>query len=287
MNFSEFDPGESVKAELSAMEKSRRIPHAIIITGGSEESRAKLCSFLSMWAVCSKEDKPCGACPQCLKADSRNHIDIYYAKGSGKTDVISVAEVRNISADTALIPNEAKRKVYIFENADKRMGVESVNAFLKTLEEPMQDIIFLLTASNPKALPQTVLSRCTMFTLESEIKVSEETKECALRILEGIIHMNEMPLLQATSELNSRQKALEVLPVVRTLLSDALALSVNAQGLGSEEICRKLRLKLTKNKLIGLIDATSDAINKTNRNVGLNLLSTWLCGEYRRITCKM
>ncbi len=287
MNFSHIALSDFLKDELVSMESSRRIPHALIITGGNDETREEFCRFLSMWAVCSAQSKPCGECSACTKVQSRNHIDVYYAKGTGKTDGISVDEIRNITRDTAIIPNEAPKKIYILENADKRMGAEALNAFLKTLEEPSQDILFLLTVSNLKALPQTIRSRCTTFTLESHLEVSESVKESAINILKGIIDTNELELLKATFVLNSRQKTLEILTLVLNMLCDALSVSVNSQGIMDEEICGILGKKLTKAKIIGLMEVTRDAVSKTNRNVNLTLLSTWLCGEYRRITCAM
>lgn len=285
MNFPCFEFSAQMQKELTAMESSQRMPHAIIITGGDSEKRKNLCTQLSMWAVCNSEgEHPCGECAQCHKAKGGNHSDIYFAKGSGKTNIISVEEIRSINMDTAIIPNEALRKVYIFYDADKRMRVEALNAFLKTLEEPSQDILFLLTAESTTTLPETILSRCTVLSLEASEEITDKAKAQAAEILMGIININELPLLKATSVLTSRAVALEVLPVVRSLLSDALALSVGAQPLYDEDIAQKLRMKLTKNKIIGLIDATNDALNKTNRNVNLTLMSTWLCGEYRRIS---
>ncbi len=288
MNFTSFECGDNLKNQLEAMEKSSRMPHALIITGGSENTRSAFTDFLCKWCVCtSNSEHPCGECSGCHKAEGKSHIDIYFAKGSGKTDVISVEEIRNITRDTAIMPHEANKKVYVLLNADKRMGNESMNAFLKTLEEPMQDILFILTAENIKAVPQTILSRCTCLTLESVSEISEETKETARQILLGIIDSSELNLLKTTSLLSTRQKALEVLPVIRTVLCDALSVSVGAQALFDEELASALRQRLTKNKIIRLIDVTSDAINKTNRNVSLVLLSTWLCGEYRRISWQM
>lgn len=288
MNFQGTEFGEVLKGQLEAMEKSRRMPHALIITGGSDTTRREFAQFLCQWSVCvSAGEKPCLECSQCRKVQGNTHIDIYFAKGSGKTDVISVEEIRNITRDTAIMPHEAKKKVYVLYDADRRMGNESMNAFLKTLEEPMQDILFILTAENIKAVPQTILSRCTCLTLESSTQVTGEAKETAEAILMGIIDSSELTLLKATSLLSTRQKALEVLPVVRTVLCDALSVSVGSEALFDEKLAASLRQRLTKNKIIRLIDVTSDAINKTNRNVGLTLLTTWLCGEYRRITWQM
>ena len=284
MNFADYDFSSRLKDQLDAMEKSRRMPHAVIVTGGTEETRQSLASFLSMYCVCTSKERPCGVCSQCLKAKSKNHIDIYFAKGKGKTDGIPVEEIREINRDTAVIAHEANKKVYILENADKRMGVESMNAFLKTLEEPSQDILFILTAENTKAMPVTVLSRCTVLTLPQSDELSQEVLDTAEDILTSLLDGKEMTLLKALSVLSTRKKALQVLPVVRFLLCDALSLCVNARGIYDSTVTQSLSKRLTKQKLIALIEVTSDAINKTNRNVGLNLLTTWLCGEYRRIS---
>ncbi|MDO5123515.1 MAG: hypothetical protein Q4D44_02480 [Eubacteriales bacterium] len=285
MNFTGFAVGDSLMQQLNAMEKNARMPHAVIISGGDEENRAELTALLSMWAVCTCEgEKPCGECRQCVKARSQNHMDIYYAKGKGKTDSISVDEVRNIVRDSVIIPGEAKRKVYVLSNADKRMGKEALNAFLKTLEEPTGDTLFLLTAENPKALPVTILSRCALLNAETKTAVDEETLALALEICQGIVATSELSLLKSTSQLSTRQKALEVLSTVRLILSDALALSVGGEPLFHREAATALRQKLTKSKIINLTHATQNAINKTNRNLNPTILTTWLCGEYRRIT---
>lgn len=287
MNFSSVKCSQSLRNQLESMEKSHRMPHALIITGGDDTTRQEFAEFLCRWSVCVSDNSPCGECAQCRKAEGKNHIDIYYAKGKGKTNGIPVEEIREIIKDTAIKPNEAKRKVYVLYDADKRMGKESMNAFLKTLEEPSQDILFILTAENLKAVPVTILSRCTCLTLESSMGVSDKTMELAEGILLGIISSSELDLLKALGILTTRQVALEVLPVVRTVLGDTLSLSVGAEGVFDSELPMSLRKKLTKNKIIRLIDVTSDAINKTNRNVNLTILTTWLCGEYRRISWQM
>lgn len=285
LNFSGVELSETLKEELCAFEKTNRMPHAIIISGSDAETRKNFCKFLSMWAVCTSEDNaPCGGCPQCHKVKTGNHIDIYYAKGSGKTDAVSVSEIRNIGRDTAIIPNEAKRKIYVIYDADKRMGAEALNAFLKTLEEPMQDIMFLMTAEVPSGLPETILSRCTVLSLDKRTGVDADTLRLAESVLDGMVEMSEMSLLRTASVFSSKKATLETLPIVRELLSDALSMSVGAEAVHKSESSRLISQRLTRKKIIELINATSDAINKTNRNVNNVLLSTWLCGEYRRIT---
>ncbi len=285
MNFQKFSVSEGLKNQLNSMEKSQRMPHAIIVSSPDPKKREELTKLLSMWAVCTSEgESPCGECSQCLKAENLNHTDVYYAKGKGKTNGILVEEIRNIVHDSVIIPSEAKRKVYVLPDADKRMAKESLNAFLKTLEEPSQDTLFILTAETPKMLPVTILSRCALLQTDAERELPEKEMAIALEILRGLIDLREMPLMKATSKLSGRNTALAVLPLIRGVLSDALSLSVGAGTLYDPECAAQLRQKLTKEKLIKLIDITTDAINKVNRNVTPSLLITWLCGEYRRIS---
>lgn len=287
MNFSQYEFGDALENQLRSMEKSRRMPHAVMITGGSEDSRKRLCEFLSMWAVCVEDDKPCTQCPSCRKVKNLNHSDVYFAKGKGKTNGILVEEIRNINEDSVIIPNEANLKIYILEDVDKRMAQESMNAFLKTLEEPVQATLFLLTAENTKAVPQTILSRCTVLSLENTSEIKEDIMEAAKSIILGIVDKTELPLLKATSVLTTRKTAFDILSAVRLIMSDALSLSVGARAIADEETAKALSARLTKNKIIMLIDTTTEAINKFNRNVGSGLVSTWLCSEYRRILCVM
>lgn len=284
MNFANFEKNENIKAELNSLEQSRRFPHALILNGGTPDSRESISKLLSKWAVCKSEDKPCSECIPCQKAEKGVHPDIYFAKGSGKTDSVSVEEIRNITRACSIIANEADTKVFVIKDADKRMGVEALNAFLKTLEEPPQAILFLLTTEDAGVLPETVLSRCTVLNLEQSSGFSTETLELAKKILLSITETSELSLLKNTFALNDKTTALEVLPAMRAILSDALSLTVCDETILSKEYSETLRAKLTKKKIIGLIETVNYAIYTIGRNVNLSLLSTWICGEFRRIT---
>ncbi|MBR3988255.1 MAG: hypothetical protein IKK10_03020 [Clostridia bacterium] len=284
MNFANFDGNKNLKAELLSLEQSHRFPHALILNGSDSETRDKLTLLLSKWAVCKSEQKPCSECIPCQKAEKGVHPDIYFAKGSGKTDTVSVDEIRNITRACSIIANEADTKVFVIKDADKRMGVEALNAFLKTLEEPPQAILFILTTEDSGTLPETVLSRCTVLNLEQSIVFSEESLELAHKILLSITETSELNLLKNTNALSDKTVALEVLPAMRAILSDALSLTVCDETLLSKDLSEVLSTKLTKKKIIGLIETINHAIYTINRNVNLSLMSTWICGEFRRIS---
>lgn len=284
MIFSDLFGNDNLKAELESLEQSNRFPHALILNGGDSDTRSKLTLLLSKWAVCKGEDKPCSQCIPCQKAEKGVHPDIYFAKGSGKTDAVSVDEIRVITRACSIIANEADTKVFVIKDADKRMGVEALNAFLKTLEEPPQAILFILTTEDAGSLPETVLSRCTVLNLEQKAEFGSDALEKAHEILLSILETSELKLLKSTSALCEKAVALEVLPAMRAILSDALSLTVSDEALLSKELSEVLSTKLTKKKIIGLIETVNYAIYTISRNVNLSLLSTWICGEFRRIS---
>ena len=236
-----------------------------------------------MWAVCEAEsDKPCGVCKGCRLAAAKSHSDIHYAKGEGKTDIYNKDEMSFIVRDAYIKPYIANRKVYILSECGRKLPVISQNIFLKTLEEPPQDVLFIMTCDNAKSLLETIRSRASVFTLESKLEYNGEYLELAKKIAAGIVGRSEMELLKATYELDEREKSLKTLDLLMLLLRDGLAVSLDGEAELDPETARMLCKRLTKQNYLELIDITRDARLKITQNVGLKLVSTRLCAEYRR-----
>jgi DNA polymerase-3 subunit delta' len=72
---------------------------------------------------------------------------------------ISIEHIRNLIVESATTPFEGTKKVFIIDGAH-RMVEAAFNAMLKTLEEPSDDVMIILTAPTAEALPETVVSRC-------------------------------------------------------------------------------------------------------------------------------
>ncbi|MCX7994496.1 MAG: AAA family ATPase [candidate division WOR-3 bacterium] len=72
---------------------------------------------------------------------------------------ITIAQIRKLIEWLLLMPPKDKKRVVIVLEAD-RMNEEAANAFLKTLEEPPVDTVFILTSSRPEYLIPTIRSRC-------------------------------------------------------------------------------------------------------------------------------
>lgn len=143
-----------------------QIRHAYIISGQNSEECFREATAIAMASVCRSEGRvPCGVCAACIKAKAGKHPDVRVIerlrddKGRQKRE-LTVAQIREVSADSVVLPNEAQRKVYIIKDA-QFMNREAQNAALKLLEEPPSGVIFVLCVTSPMALLQTVRSRCT------------------------------------------------------------------------------------------------------------------------------
>lgn len=277
---SNFDA--QIKELFSDSFSTGRMPHAVLVEGGNSELRRQAAQYLSHYAVCSGDNRPCGVCKNCIKASSGGHSDIYTPKVSGKTNIISVEAIRDLIKDASIIPNEADTKVFILYDVDRSMAEISQNAFLKILEEPPQSTLFILTAESSKRMLSTILSRVQVFSLKNEADTNEETQKLAQDIINGILDLSEAKLMYATAKLSSKPVFKQVLSVVSEYLRQSLSHAVGA-GIDSD-IALAISKKLTKSRIIALIELTSRAIIRADRNVNMTLLCTWLCGEYRRIS---
>ena len=284
MNFHNNNIDDKIKEQLNALTSLNKLPHAIIICGGNEKIRDELISVLCHYAVCSSNNKPCYTCKNCTKATVKSHPDIQFIEGSKKTkaEIYSKDIVEEVIRDTAIIPNEADTKVYVFRDVDEKFPVISQNAFLKTLEEPPQSILFVMTCKDASVLLETILSRCTLISVPKQDDFSAEYMALAEDFAMSFSDINEYSLLKEAGKLNKKETALSVLPILKSLMRDCLVLSVGGTGITNSEVPEKILKKLTREKILKILNIIDDAQQKINSNVNMTLLSTWLCTEIRR-----
>lgn len=160
--------------------------HAYIISGGTSEGRRALAMEIAKAAVCSEPgENPCGHCSDCYKAENNIHPDIaVIARLEDKKEIV-VDQMREIKADSAIMPNEAEKKVYIIDEAETMNGTAQ-NTMLKLLEEPPAHAHFLLLTENVKMFLPTVRSRCIELSItpEKEERSSSDEAENLFSILE-------------------------------------------------------------------------------------------------------
>ena len=133
-----------------------RVSHAYLFTGPAGSNKTAAAYAFAQAIICDKGG--CGTCDDCRRASHRKHPDIRYYAPEGAQGYL-IAQIREIVADAALAPIRAKRKVYILDRVDL-LGTSAANAFLKTLEEPLDNVTFLLLGRTREAVLPTIVSRC-------------------------------------------------------------------------------------------------------------------------------
>ncbi|WP_291583766.1 DNA polymerase III subunit gamma/tau [Clostridium sp. UBA6640] len=141
--------------------KTERIAHAYLLCGTRGTGKTSTAKIISKAVNClnPKEGEPCNECDMCNKINSGTAIDVIELDAASHN---GVDNIRDIIEDVQYPPQEAKYKVYIIDEVHM-LSVGAVNAFLKTLEEPPNRVIFILATTDPQKLPITILSRCQRF----------------------------------------------------------------------------------------------------------------------------
>lgn len=155
---------DRVKDSLLKLIPARRLPHALIIEGDHGTGKRTLAAFIAKAALCDAENTPCGSCRSCHLADVGTHPDIERIAPEEKKKNIAVAQVDRLREIAYFTPHTASGKVLIIEQADT-MNTASQNKLLKVLEEPPANVIFVLLCESANHLLETVVSRCTVFSL--------------------------------------------------------------------------------------------------------------------------
>jgi DNA polymerase III subunit delta' len=172
-----FDP-------LTAQERALRLiasalytgslPHAFLFTGHDGTGKRAAGLVFAMAANCMNPPqsangptaaappltqylRSCGQCRSCRKITSGHHPDIHVVEPSGK--LIKVDQVRALGRKMALKPYEAGTRVVVIAGAET-LNPEAGNTLLKTLEEPPDRTVFVLTAPQTADLLPTIVSRC-------------------------------------------------------------------------------------------------------------------------------
>lgn len=147
-----------VREFLRASVASNRVTQAYLFTGPAGSNKTQAAYALASALLC--DSGGCGACDSCKKIARHTHPDVRYYTPEGAAGYL-VEQVREIVADVALAPIQAHRKIYILDRVDM-MGASAANAFLKTLEEPPDDVVIVLLGRTRESVLPTIVSRCSV-----------------------------------------------------------------------------------------------------------------------------
>lgn len=260
-------------------------PHGVLVECPNTQDGERFAQFIANCLVCRGDNKPCGVCADCKKAEKGGHPDIFVTDGiKGKSKYFTVDAVREIRADAFIVPNESDRKIYILKNAEN-MNEQAQNALLKILEEPPKYVFFIIVTTSKSTMLETVLSRVQTYSLLSdEGEISDKERTAVEGFVEALLSPNELKLLEETAiyQKNS-QFAKSVLLLLSEVFRDAL---VQKSGFEREfrfpEETTKLSNSLTAKALLELVSVCDKLITAIDRNCNNNMLVVRMSYEFKR-----
>lgn len=160
----------TAQRQLAQAARSGQVAHAYLLTGPEAIGKTTLATAFAMLLLCEQPDwangSACGECVSCRKIAHGSHPDVQLITPRDGKRQLGVDVVREDVVRLAnRAPAEGKRRVFVIPNAEL-MTPGSVNALLKTLEEPPEGVVLLLTSAEPENLLPTLLSRCQIIPLQ-------------------------------------------------------------------------------------------------------------------------
>lgn len=159
--FDELVGQKQVTITLKNQVQHGRIAHAYLLCGTRGTGKTSTAKILSKAVNCtnSEDGEPCNQCEMCKKISLGTSMDVTEMDAASHN---GVDDIRTIIEEVQYPPQEARYKVYIIDEVHM-LSMGAVNAFLKTLEEPPKNVIFILATTDPQKLPITILSRCQRY----------------------------------------------------------------------------------------------------------------------------
>ncbi len=160
MSFAQIKDQKVAVQLLHGIIKKQRVPSGLLFWGPYGTGKRMTAFEFAKAVNCqSGSGDACDTCLPCRKANHGNHADINIVKPVSKTRIIRVDQINDIIETSMFRPVEGGKRVFLIEDAD-RMNEAAQNHFLKTLEEPPSQTIFVLLTERPRRLLPTIRSRC-------------------------------------------------------------------------------------------------------------------------------
>jgi DNA polymerase III gamma/tau subunit len=196
--------------------------------------------------------------------------------------------MRNVVADTVIMPNDTDRKIYFFPDFDNT-AIESQNILLKSIEEPPGGVQFIFTGKSPSVLLPTILSRSVVIevrdiTGEFTTAVNEPYFVRASKLAGALIRGDEYTFSVTANETSdstdTRKNLQKTLSAFEKILRDACVIvetgSLKNPSSPCIEEAKSLARRFSLTRLTAFYDYVAEESKKLSYNVNTPLVGASL-----------
>ena len=211
---------EVIATTLRQAVEQGKISHAYLFSGPRGTGKTSVAKIFAKAMNCpnQKGGEPCNECYICeaiTNGSLEDVIEIDAASNNG------VDEIRDIRDKSTYAPSLAPHKIYIIDEVHM-LSTGAFNALLKTLEEPTENVVFILATTELHKIPATILSRVQRFEFKSIKTPAIQDHLKAVLDKEGIDYEEEAVAIIARRAEGGMRDALSI-------LDQALSLTAGAQ----------------------------------------------------------
>ena len=266
--FDEMVGQNVISTTLKQAVSSGKISHAYLFSGPRGTGKTSAAKIFAKAMNCPNQvnGEPCNQCDICrdiTNGSLEDVIEIDAASNNG------VDEIRDIRDKSTYAPSRAKYKVYIIDEVHM-LSTGAFNALLKTLEEPTENVVFILATTELHKIPATILSRVQRFEFKSIKLLAIQQHLVSILESEGISYESDALALIARRAEGGMRDALSILDQALSLTSDnQVSLAVAEEITGSislsalDDYVSNVRNQQTSNALANL-----DTIYESGKSMG-------------------
>ena len=218
---------EVIATTLRQAVEQGKISHAYLFSGPRGTGKTSVAKIFAKAMNCpnQKGGEPCNECYICeaiTNGSLEDVIEIDAASNNG------VDEIRDIRDKSTYAPSLAPHKVYIIDEVHM-LSTGAFNALLKTLEEPTENVVFILATTELHKIPATILSRVQRFEFKSIKTPAIQDHLKAVLDKEGIDYEEEAVAIIARRAEGGMRDALSILDQALSLTGEAQLTTATAE----------------------------------------------------------